>query len=257
MLRMPLLAIALAIGSSAHAQQAPKVASGEGLFARRSSCADWGQKKAAAGEGCVFGRVKRGESIHLLGVDATVTCRVRAAETFMAGFEAGDDFPITRFGMDHCEGFRWRLAYLKTEQIPSYKSFPARTQPSAHAARRIDGEIRAKAVEFESIGGEHPIKLSTKPPTFARFPSQPSDTFLVSYRNESGAEDPTQILYAKGRIALLHGAAKLVSTFVLNGRSYAHLRFGCHIGCGWSGSIVVEIRAKDFRVVMLDDLGST
>lgn len=257
MLRALLLAVVLATTPSAYSQQARNIGSGEGMFARRSACADWGPKKAAVGESCVYGRVKRGESLHLLGVDAIVTCRVRAAETFMAGFEAGDDFPITRFKMEPCDGFRWRLAYLKTEQIPSYKSFPALTHPSPRAARRIEQQIRAKGAEFEALGGEHPIKLSTKAPTFARFPAQPSETYLVTFRNDSGAEDPTQILYAKGRITLVHGAAKLVSTFVLNGKSYAHFRFGCYVGCGWGGSIVVEFRAKDFRTVMFDDLGST
>lgn len=220
--------------------------SGGGLFALRSCAPELP---------CVYGQLQQGATLYLLGIDSSRTCPARASKTFMADFEAGDDFPLTKLHLGECTDISWRLAFTGTKH-PTYKILKTHFVPEAHTAREIERLIRLRAQDLEKVGGEHPIKLSSKAPKVLSLPSQAKNTYLVSFDNDSGAKDPTHFLFAQGRIELIHGAAKLISSFTLNGNTYVHFEFGCKIGCGWRGDFVVQFSGTQFRTVMFEDAGS-
>lgn len=175
----------------------------------------------------------------------------------MAGFEVGVDYRITRLILDECRKFHWGLAFIGGRAAPHFKILRTYAVPDTDVAREVEKQIRLRADEIGHGRTEHPIKLSDKPPVLISLPSQARDTYIATFQNVSGAQDPTHILYAQGRVELIHGAAKLVSIFALNGRSYAHFTFTCYIGCGWGGEFVVEFVDAQFRVAMFEDAGST
>lgn len=226
--------------------KAPK--SGEGLFARKWCGGDLL---------CVNGQFKLGAIIHLLGADSSRTCRASVTKSSVITYETGDEIPLAMLRLETCPNISWQLAYSGgTIKRPSYRLINPNSAPDSRTDVSIERQIRLRASDFETSEGEHPIKLSEQRPKILALPSQAKDTYLVSFENDSAAKDPTHFLFAQGRIQLIHGAAKLVSLFSLNGNSYAHFKFGCSVGCGWGGDFVVHFSGTEFRFEMFDDAGS-
>jgi len=222
--------------------------SGEGLFAVRS---------CEPNNAFVVGQLPQTTPLYLLGTDASQTCRAFATKITTEDLEAGHHFSFTGLRIGKCPNNSWRLAYIHGEKPPRYKLIKNHSIPSVVESQEVERQIRLRAQDFEKDDGEHPIKLSLGPPRIFSLPSQAKNVYLVSFDNLSGAKDPTFFFFSQGRIELIHGAAKLVSTFTLSDETYGHFQFSCRVGCGWHGDFVVQFSETTFHVVMFEDAGST
>ncbi len=233
---------------------APPPRSGEDLFLVRYA-ENTGRCATSPASACVIGRMPTGMTVYLLDPAKPAICESRVHNVYMAGFQIGDDFPLMHMDTKPCPSFPFQLV-INPAGKPSYQPITKPASAAKDVAAKIDKAVRGEIKRIVPPSTEHPVVLSTKPPRVFRLPGQATTTFIGIYENAKIPGDQTHVLYANGRVKLIHPAANIQSMFVLDQRSYIYYAFSCKLGCGWAGNVVVEFSADDLKTVLLDDSGS-
>jgi hypothetical protein len=169
---------------------------------------------------------------------------------------SGQSVPIAILDPKRCPNFKFSLAHVDPNLGGSYKRISLPRVEKEPEIRKVNQAVRANIDSIETRDGAHRTALSQTPPVLYAIPGKP-DVYIAVFQNTLIPGDETHVLYAKGIVSKIHGAANTAAAFTLANRVFVHYTFTCNIGCGYRGDFIVEISERGASVVFFDDSSST
>lgn len=219
-------------------------------FSLRTFCgrSDAGRSNRA----CVIGQIPKGTKVLLLGNEGSETCVSSVTERMSIENEAlGQEIPISIIDPETCSDFRFSLTHSNPSLARSYRHISLGRVEDISITRKVNAAVRVKSSLIEATGGEHRTVLSNELPVLYGIPAKP-DFYIAVFQNDLIPGDETHVLYARGVVSKIHGAARIILAFALADRIFVYYKFTCNIGCGYRGDFIVEITDEGAKVVFFD-----
>lgn len=203
---------------------------------------------------CLLQNIPINATVVLLGADRPETCVTKGIDRVEVPREVGRGIVLTVLDNKPCPNFKFTIAYIGVNpSVRDYRPQSLAKVTNLRIVQKIDKAIREHSERFEAQGGEHPTLLPKEDyPAVYAVPGE-DDQYIAIYENAAPARDQIHVLYSKGNVHSIVGAAKMVSAFRMNETLFIHYKFSCHIGCGWMGDFIFAITGRGVERVLFDD----